>query len=85
MVPGLVASFLLCFTTSFDEFLLAFFLSGTQPTLPIYIYGMIRIGVTPEVNAISALMLLISFVYVVTSLLADVMYALIDPRIRLAG
>jgi spermidine/putrescine transport system permease protein len=42
ILPGLVSSFLLCFTTSFDEFLLAFFLSGTQSTLPIYIYGLLR-------------------------------------------
>jgi spermidine/putrescine transport system permease protein len=41
-VPGIVSSFLLCFSTSFDEFVLAFFLSGNQPTLPIYMYSLLR-------------------------------------------
>jgi spermidine/putrescine transport system permease protein len=41
-VPGIVSSFLLSFSTSFDEFVLAFFLSGNQPTLPIYMYSLLR-------------------------------------------
>ena len=41
-MPGIVSSFLLCFSTSFDEFVLAFFLSGTDPTLPIFIYSTLR-------------------------------------------
>ena len=41
-VPGIISSFLLCFSTSFDEFVLAFFLSGTEPTLPIYMYSLLR-------------------------------------------
>jgi spermidine/putrescine transport system permease protein len=44
-VPGIVSSFLLCFSTSFDEFVLAFFLSGNQPTLPIYMYSLLRFPV----------------------------------------
>ena len=39
MLPGIVASLLLTFITSFDEFLLAYFLSGTEATLPVYIWG----------------------------------------------
>lgn len=41
-MPGIIASILLCFIVSFDEFMLAFFLSGNQPTLPIYIFGLLR-------------------------------------------
>jgi spermidine/putrescine transport system permease protein len=39
---GVLASLLLCFTISFDEFIMAFFLAGTEPTLPIYIYNQLR-------------------------------------------
>ena len=42
MLPGIVASLLLTFITSFDEFLLAYFLSGTEATLPVYIWGELR-------------------------------------------
>lgn len=42
MLPGIVASFLLTSVVSFDEFLIAFFLSGADPTLPIVIWGSLR-------------------------------------------
>ena len=41
-LPGLIASLLLAFTISFDEFILAFFLAGTDVTLPIYIWSQLR-------------------------------------------
>jgi spermidine/putrescine transport system permease protein len=41
-MSGIVSSLLLCFVTSFDEFVLAFFLSGTEPTLPVYLFGQLR-------------------------------------------
>ena len=40
--PGVLSSFLLCFTISFDEFIMAFFLAGTEPTLPIFMYSQLR-------------------------------------------
>ncbi|MCY4315130.1 MAG: ABC transporter permease [Roseovarius sp.] len=42
VAPGILASMLVCFTVSFDEFVLAFFLSGNEPTLPVYIWSQIR-------------------------------------------
>ncbi len=42
VLPGIVASLLVTFTVSFDEFVLAFFLSGNEPTLPVYIWSQIR-------------------------------------------
>ncbi len=42
VLPGVVASLLLTFTISFDEFIMAFFLSGTDPTLPMYIWSQLR-------------------------------------------
>ncbi len=66
--PGVVASLLLCFTVSFDEFILAFFLAGTEPTLPIYIYGQLRFPVRlPSVLALGACILVVSFVVVFCS------------------
>lgn len=42
VAPGIVSSLLVTFTVSFDEFILAFFLAGDQPTLPVYIWSQIR-------------------------------------------
>ena len=65
-IPGLIASLLLTFTISFDEFILAFFLSGNEVTLPIYIWGQLRFPrLLPSVLALGALILVVSF-FVVT-------------------
>jgi ABC-type spermidine/putrescine transport system permease subunit I len=67
-MPGIVASMLLCFTTSFDEFLLAFFLSGNEATLPIYIWGQLRLPTQlPNVLALGSCILAASFVFVFLS------------------
>jgi spermidine/putrescine transport system permease protein len=66
--PGVLASLLLCFTISFDEFILAYFLSGTDPTLPMYIWGQLRFPVRlPNVLALGACILVISFILVFAS------------------
>lgn len=63
--PGILASLLLCFIISFDEFIMAFFLAGTDPTLPIFIYGQLRFPVKlPGVLALGACILVVSFVVV---------------------
>lgn len=63
--PGILASLLLCFTISFDEFIMAFFLSGTEPTLPIFIYSQLRFPQKlPSVLALGACILVVSFVVV---------------------
>jgi len=48
---ALIAGCLLGFTLSMDEIASTFFLAGTQPTLPVYVWGLLRFGFTPEVNA----------------------------------
>lgn len=54
-LPGvrvaLLAACLLGFTLSMDEIAVTYFLAGTQPTLPVYVWGLVRFGFTPEVNA----------------------------------
>ena len=47
VMPGVVSSFLLCFTISFDEFIMAFFLTGNEQTLPIFIYSQLRFARSP--------------------------------------
>ena len=60
---GILASLLLTFTISFDEFLIAFFLSGEDPTLPIYIYGQLRhVKNIPYMLALGSIILIVSFV-----------------------
>ena len=60
--PGVLASLLLCFTVSFDEFILAFFLGGTDPTLPLYMWGQLRFpDRLPTVLALGACLLVVSF------------------------
>ena len=64
-LPGIIASLLLSFTISFDEFILAFFLAGTDTTLPVYIWGQMRFpSKLPAVLALGACILMISFVVV---------------------
>lgn len=63
VTPGLIASALVAFTVSFDEFILAFFLSGSNPTLPVYIWGQVRFPAKlPIVLALGSLMILGSLV-----------------------
>lgn len=58
--PGMLAGFLLSFTFSFDDFIIAFFVAGSKTTLPIYVFSSIRRGVTPEINAIGTMVLAVS-------------------------
>lgn len=65
VLPGVVASLMLTFTVSFDEFIMAFFLSGTQPTLPMYIWGQLRFPQEfPSILALSSMIIAFSFVIV---------------------
>lgn len=69
VLPGIAASLMLTFTISFDEFIMAFFLTGTEPTLPMYIWGQLRFpDKLPPVLALSTIIIGISFVMVFISL-----------------
>ncbi len=61
-IPGLIASLLLTFTISFDEFILAFFLAGTDVTLPVFIWSQLRFPQKlPGVLALGASILVVTF------------------------
>lgn len=69
IMPGILSGLVLAFIISLDDFVTSFFVGGAgSTTLPIYIYGLVRTGVTPEVNAISSIMLLLSLIMVSVSL-----------------
>ncbi|WP_373974324.1 ABC transporter permease [Chitinibacter sp. SCUT-21] len=72
IMPGIIAGALMAFTLSIDDFVITFFTAGAgASTLPLQIYSMIRIAVTPEVNAISTLLMLLTlFLIVVASKIA---------------
>ena len=53
----MIAGFLLSFTFSLDDFVVASFVAGPTTTLPIYIFASVRRGVTPEINAIGTVVL----------------------------
>lgn len=61
LVPALIAAGLLVFVISFDDFLIAFFCAGTEAqTLPLFIFATIRTGISPLLNALSTLLLVVS-------------------------
>ncbi len=60
ILPGLIASFLFCFTLSFDEFIRTLFLVGAENTLPIYFWSIILTNPSPEASALATLSVLFS-------------------------
>ena len=68
IMPGVVAGALMAFTLSIDDFVITFFTAGAGTvTLPLQIYSMIKIAVTPEVNAVSTLLMLLTLVLIVVA------------------
>jgi spermidine/putrescine transport system permease protein len=66
LLPAIVAGFLLSFTFAFDDYLITTFVNGRgTSTVPLYVFGQIRRGVTPATNAVAALMLLITLTILV--------------------
>lgn len=66
IAPAIVSAWLLTFTLSFDDLVIASFVSGPgSSTLPIVIFSKVRLGVTPEINAIATLMVVIIAVGVI--------------------
>ncbi len=67
LAPSILAGFLLAFTFSFEDFIIAFFVAGPNVTLPIYVFSSIRRGVTPEINAVGTVMLLSTFALLIVA------------------
>ena len=63
LMPGILSGAQLAFTLSLDDVVISYFTSGPgSDTLPLYIFSMIKTGVTPDVNALISLMLLVVFI-----------------------
>jgi spermidine/putrescine transport system permease protein len=68
IAPGIAAGALLAFTLSIDDFVITFFVAGPgSTTLPIRIYSMIKFGSPPLINALSTILLLVTFTAVILS------------------
>ena len=61
VAPGIISSLLISFTISLDEFIIAFFLAGTEPTLPVYIFAQFRFPTSvPKIMALGTILVLLS-------------------------
>ncbi len=68
LAPAIVSSFLIAFTLSFDEYAIASFLAGTQPTWPVYLFAQLRIpSRLPQLVAVSSVVLAASVVLVISA------------------
>lgn len=64
--PGVIAGALIAFTLSIDDFLISFFVAGpNSSTLPIYIYSSVKRGISPEINALCTIMILVSVALII--------------------
>ena len=68
IMPGVISGAILAFTLSMDDVVISYFTAGPgSNTLPLKIYSMIKTGITPDVNALSSLMLLFTFIVLTSS------------------
>ena len=67
LTPAILSAFLICLTYSIDDFLISYFNCGTMQTLPIAIYSMTRKKVSPEINALSAIIFLVILAIILIS------------------
>jgi spermidine/putrescine transport system permease protein len=68
LLPSIIAGAMLAFTLSLDDFIISFFTHGPDSvTLPIFIYASLKRGITPEIHALSTVMLLATVILVVTA------------------
>ena len=69
LMPGIIGGALMAFTLSLDDYLITVFTKGVQEqTMPLYIYSLVRKGVTPEINALSAVLISVSMLLIGLSL-----------------
>ena len=68
VMPGVISSLLICFTISLDEFIIAFFLTGTDVTLPVYIWSQLRFPTKlPSIMALGTILLVLSVTLLVVA------------------
>lgn len=81
MRPGLIAGALLAFTLSLDDFVITFFTSGPDTvTFPVKVYSMVRFSVTPEVNAASTILIILTIALTAVALKLQGVKAIADAH-----
>ncbi|AEI96203.1 MULTISPECIES: ABC transporter permease [Roseobacter] len=60
LIPAILGASIFCLLLSFDDFVRSFFLGGYEPTLPVLIFAMLRSGMSPEINAIATVALVLT-------------------------
>ena len=67
ITPGIVSGATLVFTLSLDDVVISYFTAGPgSNTLPLYIYSIMKSGITPDVNALTSILLLVTFIILIT-------------------
>ena len=80
LLPAVIAAALLSFTFSFDDYVLPVFTNGTTNTWPIVLYSAVRFGITPAVNALATLMLLVTAAFVLLTVVVLRRSRVVDPN-----
>ncbi len=80
LMPAVIAAALLSFTFSFDDYVLPAFTNGTTNTWPIVLYSAVRFGITPAVNALATLMLLVTATFVLLTVIVLRRSRVVDPN-----
>ena len=85
LTPAILSAFLICLTYSIDDFMISYFNSGTMQTLPIAIYSMTRKKVSPEINALSAVMFIVILsIILISNHLDSIQYKRAQAAVRTA-
>jgi spermidine/putrescine transport system permease protein/putrescine transport system permease protein len=85
LLPAVIAAGLLSFTFSFDDYVLPAFTNGTTNTWPIVLYSAVRFGITPAVNALATLMLLVTAAFVLLTVIVLRRSRVVDPNENAGG
>ena len=69
--PGILSAALLAFALSIDDYVITLFSAGQHPTFPLWVFGVSRLGIPPEVNVLGTLIFLVAFVFIGVQLWAS--------------
>jgi spermidine/putrescine transport system permease protein len=83
--PGILAAAMIALATSLDEFIMTFLVTGSDTTLPLYVYGSLRFGLSPELTALSTLILVASFGFIFLGVLIGLGRRGLQVRSKQAG
>ena len=64
ILPGIIAAAMLAFVLSIDDYVITSFVAGQTSTFPLWVFGVSRFGVPPEVNVLGTLIFVVAFVFI---------------------